>query len=233
MSQTRGRTSGRGVTLSDFNPDYVERLRRRFVKKTKRLPNGCVYWMGYYKDEGYGELGIVDPVRGNTIYMAHRAAWLLEAGELRPNHIIVQTCGNHRCVNPKHLVERVAAGAREFSKQELRRVRRIRERYVAGASIERLAVDYRMSIDSMRDICGNRSYHDEAYNAPPLPMPTGENHYSAKLTAEKVLEYRKRWDRRPRGQKAGPNSAYQLAKEAGVAYSTMWYALTGVTWRDL
>jgi hypothetical protein len=86
------------VKLSEVsNP---ESLRRRLYKRV--IPDGfCLIWQGYRTPKGYGQLGIGSRQEGTI--QAHRAAYLLEHGELPDNKVICHTCDNPPCVNVAHL----------------------------------------------------------------------------------------------------------------------------------
>jgi len=56
----------------------------------------------------------------------------------------------------------------------------------------------------------------------------GSHNGAAKLTEEKVLEARRRW--RPRCRK---NGTAALAREHGVTYTTMHWALKRITWKHV
>ncbi len=66
----------------------------------------------------------------------------------------------------------------------------------------------------------------------------GENSSQAKLTAEQVLELRRRhdgtpWYRRPQDQRLPGSTLKALAKEFGVQMTTISRVVTRKTWRHL
>ncbi len=123
------------------------------VRASKR---GCWLWQGNVREDGYGRATI----QGHT-YFAHRLSHLLHFGPIPKGKKVMQTCGNRRCVNPKHL-KRVSP--RDVVREALKRgsfavgsrtgntalgpkdVRRIRRLHAAGKkSYAELAEEYGMS----------------------------------------------------------------------------------------
>jgi hypothetical protein len=73
--------------------------RERFYKKTSRAENGCLLWTAGVSTQGYGKFLL----SGKTI-PAHRAAWILEHGEvLSPDQFLLHSCDTRLCVEIKHL----------------------------------------------------------------------------------------------------------------------------------
>lgn len=73
--------------------------RDRFYKKTSRAENGCLLWTAGVSTQGYGKFLLL----GKTI-PAHRAAWILEHGEvLSPDQFLLHSCDTRRCVEIAHL----------------------------------------------------------------------------------------------------------------------------------
>lgn len=76
-----------------------------FGKVDASAVNGCWIWQGKYQTAliplGYGYDPLDAPGRSTT--PAYRVAYLLFVGPIPKGMAIQRTCGNHQCVNPKHL----------------------------------------------------------------------------------------------------------------------------------
>ncbi|MDF9750289.1 HNH endonuclease [Arthrobacter sp. ES3-54] len=71
----------------------------RFYAKTVRADNGCLLWTAGKNDFGHGRFVL----RGKTI-LAHRAAWLIEYGEiLLTEQFLLHACDTPACVEVAHL----------------------------------------------------------------------------------------------------------------------------------
>jgi hypothetical protein len=76
----------------------AEEMFERFVKNTKLQENGCINWVGFVDNGGYGRLTI-NGVRDG----AHRWAWRLTYGEIPDGMFVLHRCDNRLCVNTDHL----------------------------------------------------------------------------------------------------------------------------------
>lgn len=74
--------------------------KRRFMAKVRKTA-GCWLWLASVDTKGYGQLGFTGMAGG--LIKAHRFSWLLHKGPLPAKHKVRQSCGNRRCVRPKHL----------------------------------------------------------------------------------------------------------------------------------
>lgn len=75
--------------------------RARFYAKTSRSAGGCLLWTAGRTNRGYGKF-----VLGGRTMAAHRAAWLLEYGEvLSPDQFVLhsESCESRLCVEITHL----------------------------------------------------------------------------------------------------------------------------------
>ena len=70
----------------------------RFSEKTKPLPNGCIEWVAYVGENGYGRFYING--RGA---LAHRWSYEFHVGPIPDGLVIDHLCRNRACVNPSHL----------------------------------------------------------------------------------------------------------------------------------
>lgn len=70
------------------------------VKKSVKKVGDCQVWVGRgYGEKGYGLLKATD-----VAVLAHRAAFMKHF-DTEPVGIVVQSCGNKRCVTKDHLAE--------------------------------------------------------------------------------------------------------------------------------
>lgn len=65
--------------------------------RTRTLENGCLIWLGYKTDQGYGKIRI----NGRNEYV-HRVMYELLVGPIPDGYTIDHSCPNTSCWNPQH-----------------------------------------------------------------------------------------------------------------------------------
>lgn len=74
---------------------------RFWSKVNVRREDECWLWKGAVNNKGYGTIRSYGE-RGPVLYV-HRVAVALQGFVIRAGKMVHHTCGNRRCVNPKHL----------------------------------------------------------------------------------------------------------------------------------
>lgn len=80
----------------DFGPHTVSRFWRNVHKESGH----CWIWQSYVGKNGYGMFRL-----GEATYRAHRVAYQLTKGELKPGFVIAHLCDVKLCCNPEHLTQ--------------------------------------------------------------------------------------------------------------------------------
>jgi hypothetical protein len=113
---------------------------RKFWAKVDRSsgPDACWPWLGHLNEWGYGQTWF----RGKPC-LAHRKAYALEVGEIPNTLLLLHSCDNPRCCNPKHhvpgtnaenMADMSAKGRARISKLSQEQVRAALDEIEGGAS---------------------------------------------------------------------------------------------------
>lgn len=82
--------------------NYNQKRLQQIIAKTKKLPNGCIEWMGARDKNGYGRASYTFNKKRKT-RPVHRVIYYILKGEIPPDMIICHKCDNPSCCNIEHI----------------------------------------------------------------------------------------------------------------------------------
>lgn len=101
----------------DFTTGYrTKSFQERFWDNvTVAGPDDCWVWTGTIGNNGYGRMSV-----NCKYHSVHRLSYLIAHGEINDKLLVIHSCDNKPCVNPKHLSQDVHA---ENARQAMERGR--------------------------------------------------------------------------------------------------------------
>jgi DNA-binding XRE family transcriptional regulator len=158
--------------------------RARFVEKLDRSGGASACWpfRGYVEPlnggkRGYGSFAWDDGSGGELRNVgAHVAAYRIFKGRVPARKLVMHTCNNRPCCNPRHLVagtqkqnmehciasRRTATGERQhLAVMTWERVRTLRARYADGATQMELADEFEISQPTVSQITRGITWREE------------------------------------------------------------------------
>ena len=156
-----------GVPTKEINltPKQIE----RFWKKVEK-GDGCWNWKGRKCKSGYGMVSLTTGQEKALSRKAHRVAYTLAKGPIKPGEFILHSCDNKACCNPDHL--RVGTND-DNVRDKLERNRlckgtkinmeianEIRRRVFNGESKGSLAREFKIAPPTIRAICKFETWVD-------------------------------------------------------------------------
>jgi hypothetical protein len=151
-----------------MRPEFTQEEIDRFWSYVDRCgPDDCWPWLRSIGHNGYGQFSVTRD--GKTINgRSNRIAFRLGHGHW-PTNFALHTCHWPRCCNPAHLYDgtakqntadmvRLGRHNRPHARFTDAEVRQIRFHRRQGLSLQRLAINYGVTISAISAICTHRTY---------------------------------------------------------------------------
>lgn len=199
----------------------------------------CWIWLGS-KRGTYGVFRLPIQTRFGRAYLpigAHRLAYCLEHGTMKPGRILLHSCDTPLCVKPDHLREgtprdnsedasRKGRLSRYWVKLPDEEVKKLRLMYFeAQTSVGAIARQYRMSKPGIIAILTGEARRTVGGPTGPIRKVIGKGVFGAKLDEQKVAALR--------GRFLAGETIYELAPAFGIAPQTVSNIIRNRTWRHV
>lgn len=197
------------LTIPPLTPQDIERFWRKVHKGS---PDECWPWQACKLPKGYGMFVLRDGATWTTFY-AHRVAWAITHGPIPGDLCVLHHCDNPLCCNPGpgHLF----LGTQADNAHDRDR----KGRHIPGIACGEHNGTH-MCPESRATGKRNGSHTH------PEQTPRGEQRPNAKMTAEQVLEIRRRYA-------AGGITQRALARRYGVTRRSIFSVVHRQTWRHV
>jgi len=217
---------------------------RFWTKVDKTHANGCWVWTANRNNKGYG---LFRPGGLAPKQLAHRLSYTESHGPIPKGGLVLHSCDNPSCVNPNHL--RVGSHKDNVADMDKRgrrvsntgkgeahcharmtdvSVTTLRQRYIAGDSLDDLARDFGCPRSSLADYTGGRSWRHllGVGGCPTLEELKAEGarrrRSAAKITPEDARQIREAL--------ASGETGRSIAKRYGIHYATVSNVKLGKIW---
>lgn len=133
----KGCNSGRPLSAGDLTNSAIRRFCSRLIM---RGGDQCWDWSGSKDSNGYGRIHFAPEPGQRRCELIHRIGYAIHHGPIPAGMVVMHTCDNPSCVNPKHL--RLATQAENLRDRDAKGRHRHNPSLFSPEQVERIAADY-------------------------------------------------------------------------------------------